>query len=413
MKKHKLDELLRKKMDISSKVPEHIWDKIQHELDQQDLLHTASQHKGFRRYFMPLAASIGAIMLLGGGWAIYQFLNPLEALPEDLIQLTQQPTPTPSTSTNVVQEEVLANQQEETVQHAGSSVYTNRLSEKEFVSSESSEGVAFHYPSTGIVLQDNPFNTVETQIYPKSNLQQIAPNIDKIQHQEIQLNNYQPERGFSYIGMSDQEKGLFTFDENGWPEQQKTPKNKNMYYGVSGAYNYGNLNEGGAVAVNTRKNLNNRFFVDGSVGLVVNNSSPMQGNFNGDFITYKTNPQSISTKNRTNNLFTNSNTFYFVQVNPSIGVNVGKSLDISVGPDYQQMVSNMDADVVMFKTSKLLPRYDMGVTGKAEVKIAPNLKAGVLYREGLTPIIANDNNISSRRYLQLQLKIQLPDKKNK
>lgn len=405
MKHRELDEALKHKLNGASKVPDHIWARIQHELDTK----TAPLPKGkfsFRKYFGLMAAAVTALILLSSAWTFYYFLNK-EAKSLQTEQLASKNKIQKSTQPQPIAQQDLA--QHDNVEKWANNSPTQNLppiSKKEFVA---------YTPENKIIISpiekienNSPIAGLKGSIYPEAKMgkQDLIVSLPEINFNSNEKLAFKD----NHLGMQLRDEDQMTFDPV--ITSSKHNANKKMYYGVSGAYSYGSLDEGGAVAFNTRKNLNERFFIDGSVGLVVNNSSPLQGNFNGDFIAYKSNPQAINAKSKSN-LFTNANTFYFVQVNPSVGINVSKNIDVSVGPDYQQMVSNSQYDVVMFEGSKLLPKHDFGLTGKAEIGITPNLKAGLLYREGVTPILANDNNIAARRYFQVQLKIQIPSEGKK
>lgn len=405
MKHRDLDEALKHKLNGASKVPDHIWARIQHELDTK----TTTLPKGkfsFRKYFGLMAAAVAALIIMSSAWTFYYFLHK-EAKSLQTKQMA---------SNNKIQKpnqlQPIAHQDLD--KHDNVEKWVNNTSTQNLPPISKKEYVAYT-PEHSIIISpiekienNSPVAGLKGSIYPIANVskQDLIVNLP-----DINLNsNDKLAIKDNHLGMQARDENQLTFDPV--VNTAKHNANNKMYYGVSGAYSYGTLNEGGAIAINTRKNLNEKFFIDGTVGLVVNNSSPLQGNFNGDFIAYKSNPQAINAKSKSN-LFTNTNTLYFVQINPSVGINVGKNIDVSVGPDYQQMVSNTQYNVVMFEGSKLLPKHDFGLTGKAEIGITPNLKAGLLYREGVTPILANDNNIASRRYFQVQLKIQIPSKGKK
>lgn len=411
MKNQDLDELVRRKMDVSSKVPEHIWDRIETALDEQGT-GLAPAKKPFWSLARMLAAGVAAALLVTAGWWTLSLEQDPGAHPGQFLT-TEDHTPDPSSSKSGQDDRpLLAHQpdQDQPTHVNDMPILDDRQrvrSQNDAIYPQTPEEAAFFTATLAQIRPDVlPELTVTVQI-PEARTINVE-KLDNIQwfEQESGTTLHSTE---NHIGLKDQDMERMSFDP--FTRQQASKRTtrdaKQLYYGVSGGYNYGSLEQGGAVAFNTRKNLNEKIFIDGAVGLVLNNSGPYQANFSGDFIAYKSKPQMINSTDR-NNKFSNSDAFYFLQVNPTVGINLAKFLDVSVGPDYQQMLTNANSDVVMFQESKLLPKHDLGLTGKAEFGLNQNLKVGILFREGITPIITNNSNISNRRYIQLQLKVQIP-----
>lgn len=410
MKNQDLDELVRRKMNVSSKVPEHIWDRIETALEEQGT-GLAPVKKPFWSLARMLAAGIAAaILVTAGWWTLSLEQDPVDQPDQFLTKEDYTPASSPPVSGQDDRQVLAHRPDQDQPTHVNDMPI---LDDRQRIRSQNdtlypqAQEAAFSAAALEQIRPDVlPELTVTVQV-PEARTINIK-KLENIQwlEQESSTTIHSTE---NHIGLKDQDMERMSFDPfTRQQDSRRTTRDaKQLYYGVSGGYNYGSLEQGGAVAFNTRKNLNEKIFIDGAVGLVLNNSSPYQANFSGDFIAYKSKPQMINSTDR-NNKFSNSDAFYFLQVNPTVGINLAQFLDVSVGPDYQQMLTNANSDVVMFQESKLLPKHDLGLTGKAEFGLNQNLKVGILFREGITPIITNNSNISNRRYIQLQLKVQIP-----
>lgn len=401
MKNHELDNLLRSKLDRPSQIPGGVWEQIEDKLDVQNQAKASLQKGAPTRKVWLLAASVLAVCAITGTLILSKKDAP--GVPESPIAQTQDVGHHSDIVQAEHQDEYTANKSNPTIQKDLSSMQNIAPDHKVAPSTTSSQQHEYLRPIRPIadweraelhlVATTRPFTDLASPLPWKAHLEEPSTPSNSI-----------PETSLVFSQIKDADKRTFEQPTSNEEEQ-------NVSYGMSGAYNYGSLKNGSTVALTTRRPLNERFFIDGSVGIVMNNSSPYQANFKGDFIAFKREPQRIASAS--SNLFTNSDAFYFVQINPSIGINVGPKMDFSLGTDYQQMLTNRDADVVMFQQSKLLPKHDFGLTGKTEFEITEHLKAGLLYREGITPLLNNNNTISSRRYLQVMLKLQIWKKKKK
>ena len=189
-------------------------------------------------------------------------------------------------------------------------------------------------------------------------------------------------------------------------------KNNRTSVSVGGGVNYGNLNTGYTVGVSARTKIVGNFFVDGAVAMMYNNNANNVVNYNGASNTIAKSfarpggqlPASPSVE-PTQNL-------YYVQVNPSVGYQIDKNIALSVGSDFQQMLSRTDgAEKVQLAAdnAKIFPAFDVGLTTKSEFNITPNIQAGLMYREGLSNLLKNDGNqYVNRRYFQVQFKYNIP-----
>lgn len=401
MRNHELDELLRAKLNQPTPPPAGLWERIEARLDEQGVQPILAPRP--KPKYWTMAASVAALVTaVGASVYFYNQHNEVQPSSSDIVHQT-------NTASNPTHNSTL----EEPVQHTPSSQQNNSsvTSTSKIGNHINSHASALDEPITPSTQNTIDFLAIEyLDAAPQLQLEQFKPApVVPAQHLNwnvvLEEDNEQKTLERNEALVKREEKFTFNLDPLSITEVSR------IYYGMSGAYHFGSLKSGGALTFNTRKDINERVFIEGNIGLVVNNSTPYQANFKGDFIDFKNRPQTFASA--TTNLYTNSDAFYFVQLNPTVGVNVHKRLDLALGPDFQHMVTNNGFDVVMFQQSKLLPKNDLGVTGKAEFGVTENLKAGVLYREGLTPIITNNNFISSRRYLQVMMKLQILKTKEK
>jgi hypothetical protein len=186
--------------------------------------------------------------------------------------------------------------------------------------------------------------------------------------------------------------------------------------GLGGGINYGTMNTGYTLGLNARRYVSERVFVDGTVAVLMNKSSEGTLNYTGNFMADQSMAANENTRARPSaeNYYYPAQGLYYIQFNPSIGYKIGKTVSMSVGGDFQQMLQNSrNNETVLFSSdgeAKLFPTFDVGVTGKTEVSITPSIQAGVLYREGVNNLIRNESQYVNRRYVQVQVKYSLPIK---
>lgn len=434
MKNQELDDILRRKLNISSNVPEHIWDDIDIALTEQEKTKTMVTSPPFwkqnRKSIITAAAAVTLLIATAGSFYLF---NKDAVLPTDPNEMVANDKSNPlNTNTGIKTSDASLNNEESindkqdiktnnkpnnNLQQSANIVFSPFI-EKESITANPNASNLLITNSTSSNTPAN-FETIAL-IHPDLSGQKgIQINIPIIPIQPLAIIKEKNTASYNTIGLQDRaiEKEWMAGNEYSestiFNNKKNTAKSNSndVLLGFAGGYNYGSLSNGGSLALNTRKQLNSKLFVDGSIGLVMNNSSNEQNNFKGDYMSFKKEFAQKISSNNMENLYSQTDPFYFIQVNPSIGINVTKNLDVSIGPDYQQMVSNYSHDVInLVDQSKVLPRYDFGVTGKAELSLSKRIKAGVMMREGLTSIIMNNSNISDRRYFQLQLKYQLPYK---
>lgn len=193
---------------------------------------------------------------------------------------------------------------------------------------------------------------------------------------------------------------------------------KEFSLGFSGAFNYSNHNPGYVVAVSARQELGDNFFVDGSLGMIYNNSS-------SQVIGLPTNMQNVTTSSTpVKNAMVRAavthipavNTVY-LQFNPVVGYNVSDDISLSTGPDIQKLMNQGgDSQFNYYAFSNdgtigQLPNVDIGLTTQTEIDLGHNLKAGLMYRQGLNHWFAAENvNAINRNYFQFQFKYSLGSK---
>ncbi len=179
---------------------------------------------------------------------------------------------------------------------------------------------------------------------------------------------------------------------------------------LGGGVNYGNLNTGYTVGVSARTKIAGNFFVDGTVAMMYNNNANNVANYNGS-----TTAKALARPSgqlAASPAIEPTQNLYYVQVNPSIGYQIDKNVALSVGSDFQQMLSRTDGSEkvqLAADNTKIFPAFDVGLTTKSEFNITPNIQAGLMYREGLSNLLKNDGNkYVNRRYFQVQFKYNIP-----
>lgn len=188
---------------------------------------------------------------------------------------------------------------------------------------------------------------------------------------------------------------------------------KQFSLGFSGAVNYGNQNSGYVLALSARQDLSSKVFIDGSVSMIYNNSSNQVIGLPSSLqnVTMSAAPVKSAMAREAVTYMPSVNTLY-IQFNPVVGYRVVDDISISAGPDIQKLMNqnnnNNSFNYYTFKTDGTiaqLPDVDLGLTAQTEVNLSPNLKAGLLYRQGFNHLIAPSNiNVINRNYFQFQFK---------
>ncbi|XZF14180.1 hypothetical protein ACTHGU_20570 [Chitinophagaceae bacterium MMS25-I14] len=180
---------------------------------------------------------------------------------------------------------------------------------------------------------------------------------------------------------------------------------------LAGGVNYGSLNTGYALAVNARRKISDKFYVEGDLAFVNNKPqnaaglSPQQYTIasNGGFTNGVSSVKAA-------NANTSVNTLSYLQFAPTVGYHLFRKLSVGAGADVQRILQNDDTKTVVDANGsvKLVPDLDFGLTAKTEYAITSRLKTGIMYREGLNGLA--DSKYLNRRYVQMQLKWRLFEK---
>lgn len=178
---------------------------------------------------------------------------------------------------------------------------------------------------------------------------------------------------------------------------------------VGGGVNYGTFKTGVTFGISARQYIGKKVFVDGTVAMNINqgndNTLHYTGNVMSDLLSGNNN-----TRSRPSGHFYQANDFYYIQINPTVGYKLSRKFSLSAGPDFQQLLRDGSNNAIMFLNDdvKIIPDMDMGVTGRAEFSITPNIQSGITYREGLNNFIRNNDNFLNRRYIQVQMRFTVP-----
>lgn len=189
-------------------------------------------------------------------------------------------------------------------------------------------------------------------------------------------------------------------------QPNKSSDKKNSLIALGGGYNYGTLEQGYALTLSTKKDINNNWYIEGNMGVVYNEAGNNQSKYPGDYLSFKKNLKANPNSVVAESYFYNPDNYLFLQINPVFGYKITPHINVGFGPDYQQLITNLGQDIIYFPqaaSGKLLPRSDFGILGKAEFRFTKRIKAGFVYREGVTSYIRNDINIQNRSYYQFQL----------
>ena len=194
--------------------------------------------------------------------------------------------------------------------------------------------------------------------------------------------------------------------ENAFEEEPRTVERtgRKTNFSLTGGMNFGSMDAGYVAGVNARHSLSSKVFLEGDVAVVSNQATQasldpsLVNSFNSGTMASK---GSIETKRAG---------FVYLQVNPSVGYQLHKKLSVSVGGDMQKLIEDQIAEGSLMTAdgeARVIPDYDLGLTGKTEFAITPKLKAGLLYREGVNNLMYGSGDYLDRRYLQVQLKYRI------
>jgi hypothetical protein len=201
-----------------------------------------------------------------------------------------------------------------------------------------------------------------------------------------------------------------------YPDSYNPKQDKKLYYhktslALNGGANYGTFRQGLTVGFSARHFVNDKVFIDGAIAMMINHGDDNTLSYTGDVMkdvfSHNTNNGRSA---RPSGTYYNVNNFYYIQFNPSVGTKLSKRFMVSTGPDIQQLLTSSPDPTIMFKDHdvKLVPNFDVGLTGKAEFFLSPSIQTGIIYRQGVNNIIRNNNDYLNRNYFQVELKYTIP-----
>lgn len=277
--------------------------------------------------------------------------------------------------------------------------------------------------------------TSSTSIVKKNSLKSLPPNTISIKNSEAQLANQEPTitHGFSetsekfslpkhddVVNSSNQNvkeqtlngalsKTIQIADKELEIEDGNLMVSKKTSINLAGGVNYGSLNLGYMASISAKQSLSNKLFIEGSIGFLQNQEVVSSNMSSSQYSQILNN----SNRGRPAKLSESPSGIYFLQVAPMVGYEIFKNFSIGAGADIQRnLEGTMDNRAVVATEYgfKMIPIWDAGVTTKAEIGLNRQLKAGIVYREGLNNLLSGTQNYYNRRYVQVQLKLKLYDK---
>lgn len=177
---------------------------------------------------------------------------------------------------------------------------------------------------------------------------------------------------------------------------------------VAGGYKYGTANMGYMVGINGRKSLGDKIFVEGDIAFANSrNAQVTTETSNETFDLVKTVAGTNTIGARAISRGEVVGNMYYLQLTPTVGYQVLRTMSLGAGADMQRMFRNEDNTLyVMDGTDvKAVPQMDYGVVGKAEYSLTKTFKAGIQYRQGMNTLLAPEKNYLNRSYIQVQLKL--------
>lgn len=183
---------------------------------------------------------------------------------------------------------------------------------------------------------------------------------------------------------------------------------------VGGGVNYGTLNTGYALGVSAKQKVGDRFFVEGSVGMIYNNNARNVADYNTiSGFNAAARPSAANAMKLNSPALSPIENLYYFQVNPAVGYEIDEQFSVSIGGDLQHLITaHAESPKVQYSAEKvfIFPVLDFGLTGKTEFSISPEIQAGIIYREGLSAWLRSDPGTAylNRRYIQVQFKYSLP-----
>lgn len=384
MSKNEFDDWLIKRLqeeELEYK-PEH-WQQMSRKLPP-----VAGQTRKFSAKWQAIAAGVAALLLLATGWAIFM---PQPTTDTPVLVNTGTPTPHHTPSTAVPSEQTIQEPETNTTPKPSllSPIHSGTHQAAPIMATEEK--------------QYNPLPAMPEEQVPAMPLDPATKRHDDISNKDEGLAHKEAPARPLTPGVQP-----FPSTEPFIPAQVK----KQTILSVGGGVNYGTVNTGYTVALSARRELGNDFFVDGTVAMMYNNNTSNINNYNQGAVQSAARPLKDGQMISSPALNPAANQLYYLQVNPTFGYKIDKDIALSVGGDVQQMLNTPQPGEVIVSTAealaKVLPTLDIGITAKSEFDIAPNIQAGLLYREGLNNYFSNSRQYFNRRYFQVQFKYSIP-----
>ncbi len=406
MSEKDFDNLLKSIMEqetLHTSAPEAGWNKIFNELHpdagKQPVavpFAAASRTLQFRKW-AAVACGIAAVVF-GSYWALQHTDSGDDVSPAQ--QMTaQQEAPAPTGETNID----LPTQNETTIE-AANSTHSHYTRAAQHAAQKTAPGpVDLQQPEDILRQQQDPVTEAPERTVVQETLKEIDVTVpdkpNKTEQTTINTNPY------------------LNYDNNRYTYAANSGKNSSV--GINGGYNFGTLNSGYAVALTARTQITDDLFIGGSLGIAMNN---MQTTSSTALSVPVSNVKARPGANNMNSINTpavtnSTHQLAYVQFNPSVGYNITKNLTFSVGGDVQRLVNTKSDEVnVIFNAaqnqSAIIPKTDLGLTGKTEFRISKNLSTGLVYREGINNILSTSGDVGylNRRYIQVQMSYTIPVK---
>jgi len=392
MSRNDFEELLRKKMNEEELAynPAH-WEQLAQRLPSVEEIPTVPLPSR-RKYLWP--AGIAAAALLAVAAVFFWLDTPKNPTPP---QVAQKTTPAPQNNTPVI------NNPEQ--QHA-----TSQPILQPATYTTAPIGTAGHLPSR----PSDPVYIPNTMPAGTS-LNNLPPASQEMPSEQSETSLLQDSKTTEAIA-AHRNKQLLPQSATANPDPyfnsytllQQHPEGRTSL-AVGGGVNYGTFKTGVTFGISARQYIGKKVFVDGTVAMNINqgndNTLHYTGNVMNDLLSGNNN-----TRSRPSGHFYQASDFYYIQINPTVGYKLSRKFSVSAGPDFQQLLRDGSDNAIMFLDDevKIIPDMDMGLTGKAEFSITPNIQSGITYREGLNNFIRNNNNFLNRRYIQVQMRFTIP-----
>ncbi len=223
-------------------------------------------------------------------------------------------------------------------------------------------------------------------------------------HGEVAVTEKEPSEGPSLV-FEPREKPTQATDRPQMEMNTEQQYNGRFRLSVAGGMNFGSLNTGYAAGLNARQPISRKLFVEGDLAVVSNQGTEasmhpaMVPQFNSGTMAFK------------GGINTRETQFLYLQVNPSLGYQLTRRLSVSVGGDVQKLLQDDLASERSYMgpdgEARIIPDYDLGLTGRTEFTVNKRLKAGILYREGMNNTLLSGGEYLDRRYMQVQIKYTL------